>query len=204
MSAIQPPPSRIWWKQPLDRVEGTWIIIAFIWCLVMFFMMPYWHIYGKQNLSNEAYRTTPEMFTRKTQEMVDKYTVRTETEQKIPVVHPPSGGDVYLIARLWQWWPMLELEEGKTYRLHLASMDWLHGFSLQPENINIEVHPNYEHVVTLTPTRAGDGVPAHQFFGRLVIDEARGRAGAEIPVDGHHRLPISASRRRGGSPSSRG
>jgi len=49
---------------------------------------------------------------------------------------------------------MLELEEGKTYRLHLASMDWLHGFSLQPENINIEVHPNYEHVITLTPTKA--------------------------------------------------
>jgi cytochrome c oxidase subunit 2 len=56
---------------------------------------------------------------------------------------------------LWQWWPMLELEEGKTYRVHLASMDWLHGFSLQPENINVEVHPGYEHVVTMTPTKAG-------------------------------------------------
>ena len=40
MSAITPPQSRIWWKQPLDRVEGTWIVIAFAWCLVMFFMMP--------------------------------------------------------------------------------------------------------------------------------------------------------------------
>ncbi len=55
--------------------------------------------------------------------MVDKYTVRTETDQKIPVVHPPAGSDVYLIARLWDWWPMLELEKGKTYRLHLTSMD---------------------------------------------------------------------------------
>jgi cytochrome c oxidase subunit 2 len=155
MSAIQPPSSRVWWKQPLDRVEGTWILIAFIWCLIMFFMMPYWHVYGKQNLSNEAYRNTPERFTAKTQEMVDKYTVRTETEWKIPVVHPPAGSDIYLIARLWQWWPMLELEESKTYRLHVMSMDWLHGFSLQPENINVEVHPGYEHVITLTPTRAG-------------------------------------------------
>jgi cytochrome c oxidase subunit 2 len=123
--------------------------------MVLFFMMPYWHIYGKQNLSNEAYRTTPEMFSKKTQEVVDKYTVRTETDLKIPVVHAPPGSDVYLIARLWQWWPMLELEEGKTYRLHLSSMDYLHGFSLQPENINIEVHPGYEHIVTLTPTAAG-------------------------------------------------
>ena len=70
-------------------------------------------------------------------------------------MHPPAGSDVYLIARLWQWWPMLELEDGKTYRLHLTSMDWLHGFSLQPENINIQVHPGYDHVVTLTPTKAG-------------------------------------------------
>ena len=119
MSAITPPQSRIWWKQPLDRVEGTWIVIAFAWCLVMFFMMPYWHVVGKQNLANEAYRTTPERFQAKAQEMVDKYKVREETEQKIPVVAPPPGSDVYLVARLWQWWPMIELEEGKSYRDYL-------------------------------------------------------------------------------------
>ena len=62
MSAILPPGEKLWWKQPLDKVEGTWILIAFAWCMVMFFMMPYWHVYGKQNLANEAYRTTPEAF----------------------------------------------------------------------------------------------------------------------------------------------
>ena len=166
MSAISPPTQRVWWKQPLDRVEGMWIVIAFVWCLVMFFMMPYWHVFGKQNLANEAYRTTPEQYTQKTQAMVDKYTVRVETDQKIPVVRPPAGSDVYLIARLWAWWPMLELEEGKTYRLHLASLDYLHGFSLQPENINIQVHPNYDHVVTLTPTRAGTyGIVCNEYCG---------------------------------------
>jgi len=155
MSAIEPPVERIWWKQPLDRVEGTWIVIAFVWCIVMFVTMPYWHVYGKQNLSNEAYRTTAEAFQKKAQEFVDKTTVRTETDLKIPVAHPAPGGDAYLIARLWQWWPMLELEEGKTYRIHLAAMDFMHGFSLQPENINIQVHPGYEHIVTVTPTSAG-------------------------------------------------
>jgi cytochrome c oxidase subunit 2 len=34
-------------------------------------------------------------------------------------------------------------------------MDWLHGFSLQPENINIEVHPGYELVVTMTLNAGG-------------------------------------------------
>jgi cytochrome c oxidase subunit 2 len=178
MSAIEPPPHRLWWKQPLDRVEGTWILIAFAWCLVMFFMMPYWHIYGKQNLANEAYRTTPEAYQKKTDDMVAKYKVREETDLKIPVVHPPAGSDVYLIARLWQWWPMIELEAGKTYRLHLMSMDWLHGFSLQPENINIQVHPGYEHILTVTPTAAGTfaiicneycGINHHTMVSRLYV-----------------------------------
>jgi cytochrome c oxidase subunit 2 len=155
MSAILPPPERVWWKQPLDRVEGTWIALALVWCLVMFFMMPYWHVFGKQNLSNEAYRSTPEAYQKKAEEMVAKYKVREETDRKIPVVHPPAGSDVYLIARLWEWWPLLELESGKSYRIHLMSMDWLHGFSLQPENINIEVHPGYDHVLTVTPTKPG-------------------------------------------------
>jgi cytochrome c oxidase subunit II len=155
MSAIHPPTTRLWWKQPIDRVEGTWIVIAFIWCLMMFFMMPYWHIFGKQNLSNEAYRVTPESFSKKAQEMVDKYTIRTETAEKIPVVHPPAGSDVYLVARLWSWWPILELEKGKSYRLHLSAMDYMHGFSLQPANINLQVVPGYDMVVNVTPNQDG-------------------------------------------------
>jgi cytochrome c oxidase subunit 2 len=178
MSAILPPPERVWWKAPLDRSEAVWIIIAFAWCLVMFFMMPYWHVFGKQNLANEAYRTTPEAYTVKAQAVVDKYTVRKETEQEIPVVHPPAGSDVYLIARLWQWWPILELEKDKSYRIHLMSMDWLHGFSLQPENINIQVHPGYDHVLTVTPTRAGTysiicneycGINHHTMVSKLYV-----------------------------------
>ena len=102
MSAILPPAERLWWKHPLDRVEGTWIVIAFIWCMIMFAMMVGWHIYGKQNLSTETYKTTPELFSKKAQDVVDKYTVRKETDKEIPVVHPPPGSDVYLVARrLW-------------------------------------------------------------------------------------------------------
>ncbi len=166
MSAILPPAKRLWWKHPLDRVEGTWIVISLIWCLIMFAMMVGWHIYGKQNLSTETYKTTPELFSTKTQAMVDKYTVRTETDQKIPVVAPPVGSDVYLIARLWSFWPILELEKDKTYRLHITSMDYNHGFSLQPANINIQIVPGYEHVVTVRPNQAGTySVVCNEFCG---------------------------------------
>ena len=178
MSAILPPAERLWWKHPLDRVEGTWIAIAFAWCMVMFFMMVGWHIYGSQNLSTETYRTTPERFTAKTQAMVDRWTVRTETADKIPVVHPPEGADVYLIGRLWNWWPIIELEKGKTYRLHLSSLDYNHGFSLQPTNINIQVVPGFEHVVKVTPNQSGQfaiicnefcGINHSSMVGRLYV-----------------------------------
>jgi cytochrome c oxidase subunit II len=178
MSSLLPPAQRVWWKQPLDRVEGAWIAIALTWCLFMFFMMPFWHVYGKQNLTNESYRTTPEAYAAKAQAMVDKYTVRTETDRKYPVVHPPAGSDVYLIGRLWEWWPLLEFERGKTYRLHISSMDWQHGFSLQPVNFNFQVVPGYEMVVTMTPDRAGEytivcneycGIGHHTMLGKIYV-----------------------------------
>ncbi len=181
MSAISPPTERIWWNGPLDKMEIAWIGIALTWSLTMFCMMVYWHIYGKQNLSTETYKTTKEMFSAKTQAMVDKYTVRKESD--VEVVHAPAGKpgeptDVYLIGRLWNWWPILELEQGQTYRLHLSSMDYQHGFSLQPENINIQVIPGYEHVVKVTPNRVGQysivcnefcGIGHHTMVGRLYV-----------------------------------
>jgi hypothetical protein len=38
--------------------------------------------------------------------------------------------DVYMLGRMWQWYPALKLKKGQTYRLHLSSMDLVHGFSL--------------------------------------------------------------------------
>jgi cytochrome c oxidase subunit 2 len=182
MSALLPPSERIWWKQPLDRVEGTWIAIALLWCLIMFFMMPYWHVYGKQNTPSEAYRTTPQAFQQKAQEMVDKYTVRTEANGALPVVHPPAGSDIYLVARLWQWWPIYELEKGQSYRVHISSMDWMHGFSLQPVNINLQIQPGYDMVVKLTPDTTGPfavicneycGIGHHTMVGRIYVADKK-------------------------------
>ncbi|MBT6093736.1 MAG: cytochrome C oxidase subunit II [Rhodospirillaceae bacterium] len=174
--ALTPPESRHWYKEPLHKMEVVWITIAFLWGLVMFFTMVYWHINGTQNLSNEAYRVIPEEYGEKVEAFAEKYKVREEAD--IPVVKPPAGSDVYLLGRLWEWWPILELEKGKTYRLHMSSMDWQHGFSLQPANINIQVHPNYEMVLTMTPDKAGEygivcneycGVGHHQMLGKIYV-----------------------------------
>jgi cytochrome c oxidase subunit 2 len=176
--AITPPSERLWWNEPLAKMEIVWITVAFVWGLIMFGMMIYWHIEGEQNLSNEAYRTTPEVFAAKSNAMVEKYTVREESGY--PVVHPPPGSDVYLIARLWQWWPIIEFEKDQSYRLHISSMDWLHGFSLQPVNINLQIHPGYEMVLTVAPNQAGEfgivcnefcGIGHHTMIGKIYVTE---------------------------------
>jgi len=176
--AISPPSERLWWNEPIAKIELVWIVVAFLWGVVMFGMMIYWHAEGEQNLSNEAYRTTPEVFAEKANAMVEKYTVREEAGY--PVVHPPPGSEVYLIARLWQWWPIIELEKDQSYRLHISSMDWQHGFSLQPVNINLQIHPGYEMVLTVTPNKLGEygivcnefcGIGHHTMIGRLYVVE---------------------------------
>ena len=178
--ALQPPANRLWWREPLHRMEIIWITIAFLWGVLMFSAMIYWHIVGEQNLSSEAYRIDPFDFAERAEAMAEQYTVREEGDTGIPVVRPPPGSDVYLIARLWEWWPILELEKDQSYRLHLSSMDWQHGFSLQPTNINIQVHPNYDLVLTMTPDEAGTygivcnefcGIGHHQMLGRIYVVE---------------------------------
>jgi cytochrome c oxidase subunit 2 len=74
--AISPPTERLWWKSPIHRPELVWIIVAFLWGLVMFFMMIWWHATGEQNLATESYRTTPNDYFAKTEAMVQQYKVR--------------------------------------------------------------------------------------------------------------------------------
>ena len=148
--ALLPPKNRLWWNEPLHRMETVWITIAFVWGLTMFFTMIWWHIYGEQNLSNESYRIHPHVFAERVEAMVAAHEIGAD-EFGTPIVRPPAGADIYLQARLWDWYPILELIEGETYRLHISSLDWQHGFSLQPTNINLQIHPGYEMVVTLTP-----------------------------------------------------
>ena len=178
MTTILPPSVRVWWKEPVGRQELVWIGIALIWCLIMFFMMPYWHVYGKQNLSNEAYQTTPDQFRAKVDTMVEQFKVGEEAG--IPIVRPPAGSDIYMLARLWQWYPILDLEKDQSYRLHLSSMDWQHGFSLQPVNINLQIVPGYEMVLTITPDQIGDyavicneycGIGHHTMLGKIRVRE---------------------------------
>ena len=175
---IHPPPAD-WAERKPHGFERTWIILALMWCILMFIMMPLWHFRGKQNSTGEAYKVKPTEFAERVQRFIEQYKVG---ERKgVPVVKPPPGSDIYLQAQMWRWTPVLELQEGQQYRLHLSSLDVTHGFSLLPINLNVQVLPGYDHVLTITPTASGEytvvcnefcGIGHHEMVGKIIVNPA--------------------------------
>ncbi|MBW2391233.1 MAG: cytochrome C oxidase subunit II, partial [Deltaproteobacteria bacterium] len=147
MSIYNPPAG--WFRAP-EGDERLWVGLALTWCIIMSLAMPYWHFYGKQNSTGEAYRVTIADFRDRVDQFVQSNTVG--TENGVPIVEIAPGGDGYLQASMWRFYPIIKLKKGQTYRLHLSSLDLQHGFSLQPLNMNFQVLPGYDHVLTLKPT----------------------------------------------------
>ena len=168
-----------WFHAPTGN-ERTWIGLALAWCLVMSLMMPYWHFMGKQNTDGETYKVTPAEFTKRTEKFILANTgTETSLDEGIaPVVAAPPG-DVYLIAKQFFWFPILKLRAGETYRLHLSSVDFQHGFSLQPMNMNFQVVPGYDHVLTIKPQAPGEypivcnefcGIGHQNMVGKIIVE----------------------------------
>ncbi len=169
-------PAAGWFKAPTGS-ERLWIGIALAWCLVMFFMMPFWHFKGKQNSTGEAYKVAPAKFAERTFAFAESNKVG--EENGIPIVEPFPGGDAYLLGRMWSWYPILKLKKDQTYRVHISSTDLQHGFSLLPMNMNFQILPGYDHVLTLTPTQTGTfsivcnefcGIGHHLMTGKIIVE----------------------------------
>jgi cytochrome c oxidase subunit 2 len=165
----------VWWK-PAHKAEKVWIAIAFVWCMVLFAMMPLWHIKGGQNPTGIRHTVQPDDYRARTNEFIETYQVG--TENGIPIVEPPPGSDIYLLGMMWQWRPILRLQAGAEYTLHLSSVDVNHGFNLYPSNVNFQVVPGYDYALRITPGEPGEfgvvcnefcGVGHHLMVGRIVV-----------------------------------
>lgn len=173
-------PKGNWWK-PAHKSERTWVAIAFGWCMVLFAMMPLWQVKGGQNPSGIRRKVEPAAFFARTQEFIKQYQIG--DDRGMPIVAPPPGSDIYLTAMSFQWTPILQLEQGKEYILHLSSLDVNHGFSLYPINVNFQVVPGYDYGLRVTPTAAGDfriicnefcGIGHHTMVGRVIVVDSTG------------------------------
>jgi cytochrome c oxidase subunit 2 len=181
-------PQGVWWK-PVHGAEKIWVAIAFAWCMVLFAMMPLWHLRGGQNPSGIRHRVDPAAYAARVREFIADYQVGVESG--LPVVAPPPGSHVYLQAQMWSWQPVLKLQQDAEYVLHLSSTDVNHGFSLAPVNLNFQVVPGYDYGLRVRPTQAGDfrilcnefcGVGHHMMVGKVIVEPAPALAQAtEVP-----------------------
>ncbi len=183
-TGLDPVPG-VWWK-PAHKAEKVWVAIAFAWCMVLFAMMPLWHWKGGQNPSGVRRRVDPQKFFARTMEFAKQYKIG--DDRGIPIVAPPVGAEVYLTGMTFQWYPILQLQAGAKYKLHMSSLDMNHGFSLFPMNINFQVVPGYDYALDVTPTAAGDfriicnefcGIGHHTMVGRVIVVDASGKPVAD-------------------------
>ena len=192
------PPQGNWWK-PAHKSEKLWIAIAFAWCMVLFATMPLWHWKGGQNPSGIRRAVEPRAFMTRTQEFIKQYKVG--EDRGMAIVAPPPGSDIYLVGMAFQWMPILKLQKGATYTLHLSALDVNHGFSLFPVNVNFQVVPGYDYGLRITPNTAGDfriicnefcGIGHHTMVGRVIVEDAPATAATAS-------IAPSTTQRAGGS-----
>ena len=183
-------PQGIWWK-PAHGAERLWVAVAFGWCIVLFAMMPLWHLKGQQNPSGIRHRVDPARYYQRVQEFIATYKVGEEAGY--PIVAPPPGSDVYLLGQMWNWTPILKLQKGVEYTLHLSALDVNHGFNLNPVNINFQVVPGYDYGLRVTPNEAGDfrivcnefcGIGHHTMLGRLIVTDPANPTASTTPATG--------------------
>lgn len=122
------------------------VVLAAI--VVLFVMQPAWRGYPPPPV--ESYAIAPDAFEAKVDAQVKAHATGETLADGIPVIRPPAG-DVYVLARRWHFWPVVELEEGRTYRLHVASADILHGFAL--DRIDLLLAPGQAHAFEVTAGR---------------------------------------------------
>lgn len=170
-------PQGVWWKKT-GAQEKKWVTIAFTWCMVLFAMMPLWHFKGGQNPSGIRSKVEPADYVNRVDRFVKEYKVG--EEKGIPIVEPPAGADVYLLGRMWSWYPILKLKKNTEYTIHLSSADVNHGFSLYPVNINFQVVPGYDYGLKISPNESGDytimcnefcGIGHHLMVGKVIVTE---------------------------------
>jgi len=117
-------------------------------------------------------------FKKQVEQMVLSHTVR--HEGGLPIVHPPAGSDIFLLARHHDWGKyILELEQGKPYRLRLTSLDVRHSLLVHELNLMNRIVFGELITVEFAPAKAGRfkikcgdycGPQHHNMIGTIIVN----------------------------------
>ncbi len=169
-------PAEGWYNKKVSKDEKMWMVIALVLCIMLFVWMIMWHVYGKQNPSNITYRTSTAEFSKLSEAYAKQHMIG--VDNGIPVVRPQPNSDVFVMSEMWRWSPVMILQKDQSYKMHISSKDVVHGFSIQPVNMNFQVYPQYDYVLEFKPTEAGEykvicnefcGIGHHTMIGKIVV-----------------------------------
>jgi cytochrome c oxidase subunit 2 len=160
------PPNDNWRFKGLGKDERIWTFIMIVMILMMGIMTIGYVFVGHQNPPEEYYQFEVKDYYPMAQSGNDASGGQIVTldngEQALSKL---DGGDIYMVASQWQWTVPtstdaphgIQIREGETYRLHLGSVDVLHGFELLGSNfiITIQVVPGYAYVIDFIPNETG-------------------------------------------------
>ncbi len=112
--------------------------------------------------------------------MVAKYTVRHD-EDGLPIVHPPVGSEVYLLAQNYNFGKFtLELEKGKAYKLVLAAKEMKHAIVVHELKLQNRIKLGEIKTIEFIPAKAGTfrvvcgewcGVGHASMVGKIIVTE---------------------------------
>jgi len=112
--------------------------------------------------------------------MVTEHTVRLD-EKGLPVVHPPVGSDVYILARNYDFGKFtLELEKGKSYNLKLAAKEMKHAIVVRELRLQNRIKVGEIKTIEFIPIKSGTfdvicgefcGVGHASMVGKIIITE---------------------------------
>jgi cytochrome c oxidase subunit 2 len=171
-------PAQGWYNKPVAKDERMWMVISLLLCIMLFVWMILWHVYGKQNPSNVTYRTSTKEYAQLAEAYIKKNMIG--VDNGVPVVKPEPNSNVFVMGEMWRWSPALILKKDERYNIHISSKDLMHGFSIQPVNMNFQIYPGYDYVLHFTPTVAGEykiicnefcGIGHHTMIGKIVVIE---------------------------------
>lgn len=154
-----------------DRLTAALILIVGVGLIAA---MPTW--WSSERPAPGAYAAPPD-FSQRVEAMVASHATGAEIDG-MPVVRPPPG-DVWLRAERWRFYPVLELEAGREYRLHVASADVPHAIVLN--GVERPLPPGLVQILPLTPTdevvmtlQCSEycGLPHTRMRGKIVVVKA--------------------------------
>lgn len=125
-----------------DRLAAAAMVAATLGLLAA---LPAWRMSDAPPM--DAIAESPAAFQARAEAFTTRYATGRDVEG-VPVVAPPPG-DVPVVARRFEFSPALELEAGKTYRLHVASVDTVHSLALDGRELLLV--PGETRVVEITP-----------------------------------------------------